>query len=119
RKPPRPTDVVSKNEGDFLFRKAFQRQQQEGLARQRRDVGQPPLGRHRQRRHVGVFVDRNRIPDPREQAKQSGARTKLLIQQRRVLEQGLEHGRDVSVARRLASRQGTGIAPQQRQMFSN
>ena len=34
-------------------------------------------------------------------------------------EQGFEHGPDIGVAGRLAARQGTGIAPQQRQMFRN
>jgi hypothetical protein len=101
------------------LRKTFQRQQQEGLPRQRRDVRQPPLRRQRQRRHVRVVVDRHRIPDLGEQAEQSGARTVPFVEQRAVLQQGLQHGPDIGVARGLVSGQRTGIAPQQRQMFSN
>ena len=41
------------------------------------------------------------------------------VQQRRILNQGFEHGSDIGVTRRLVSRQRTGIAPQQRQVFRN
>jgi hypothetical protein len=43
----------------------------------------------------------------------------LLVEQRRILEQGLEHGADIGVTGGLAPRQRARIAPQQRQMFSN
>jgi hypothetical protein len=41
------------------------------------------------------------------------------IEQGLILKQGLEHGPDIGVARRLVSRQRTGIAAQQRQVFGN
>ena len=112
-------DVGAENESHLLLGKAFQRQQQEGLPRQGRDVRQPPLRRQRQRRHVGVLVDRDRIPYLGEQAEQSGTRTVPFVEQRAVLQQGLQHGPDIGVARGLVPGQRTGIAPQQRQMFSN
>ena len=52
-------DIDTEDEGDFFFGKTFQRQQQERLARQRRDVRQPALGGDRQRRDIGVVVDRD------------------------------------------------------------
>ena len=70
-------------------------------------------------RDIGVVVERHRIPDLGEQPEQSGARSMLLVEQRRVLQQGLQHGRHIGVAGGLISRQRPGIAPQQRQMFSN
>src|SRR6266700_820526 len=91
----------------------------ESLPRQRRDVRQPALRRQRQRRDVRVVVDRDRIPDLGEQAEQSGTRAIPLVEQRGILQQGLQHGPDISVTRSLISGQRTGIAPQQRQMFSN
>ena len=36
-----------------------------------------------------------------------------------ILQQGLQHGAHIGIARGLVSGQRTGIAPQQRQMFSN
>jgi hypothetical protein len=36
----------------------------------------------------------------------------LLIEQGGILKQGLKHGADISVARRLIARQRTGVAPQ-------
>ena len=42
-----------------------------------------------------------------------------LVEQGRILKQGLEHGPDISVARRLVSGQRAGIAAQQRQVFGN
>ena len=41
------------------------------------------------------------------------------VQQRAILQQGLQHGGHISIARGLVSGQRAGIAPQQRQMFSN
>ncbi len=111
--------IDAENPGHFLFGKTFQRQQQKGLPRQRRDVRQPPFRRHRQGGDVGIVVERNRIPDFREQPEQAGARAVLLVEQGRVLQQGFQHGPDIGVAGGLISRQCTGIAPQQRQMFSN
>ena len=72
-------DIRIEDEGHFFFRKAFKRQQQEALARQRRDIRKPTLGRHRQRHDVIIVVDRNRIPDLREQTKQTGTRTMLFV----------------------------------------
>ncbi len=43
----------------------------------------------------------------------------LVVEQRRILQQRFEHGRHVGVARSLIARERAGIAPQQRQMFSN
>jgi hypothetical protein len=42
-----------------------------------------------------------------------------LVEQRGILKQGFKHGPDIGVARRLVSRQRTGVAPQQRQVFGN
>ena len=58
--------VGAQNESDFFFREALQRQQQKGLARQRGDVGKPALRGQRQRGHLGIVVDRDRIPYLRE-----------------------------------------------------
>ena len=41
------------------------------------------------------------------------------IEQGGVLQQGLQHGGDIGVARRLVAGQRAGIAAQQRQMFGN
>ena len=107
-------NVDAEDVGHLLLRKAFQRQQEESLARQRGNIGETALRRHRQRRHLGIVVERNRIPDLREQPEQAGPGAMLAIQQRGVLKQGLQHGRDIGVARRLVSGQRAGIAPQQR-----
>ncbi len=61
----------------------------------------------------------DRIPDLGEQPEQAGARAMALVEQRAVLQQGLQHGGHIGVAGRLVSGQRAGIAPQQRQMFSN
>jgi hypothetical protein len=42
-----------------------------------------------------------------------------LVEQRRVLEQRLQHGSDIGVSGRLISRQGAGITSQERQMLGN
>ena len=97
-------DVGMQHEGDLFLGEAFQRQQQERLPRQRRDVRQPPLGRHRQRPHIGVVIQRDRIPDLRKQPEKTGARAVLLVEQRRILQQGLQHRRDIGVAGSLACR---------------
>jgi hypothetical protein len=48
-----------------------------------------------------------------------GAGSVMLVEQRLILKQGLKHGPDIGVARRLISRQRTGITAQQRQVFGN
>ena len=63
---------------------------------------------------VGIVVERDGIPDLREQPEQPGARSMLLIEQRRILKQSFQHGSDIGIARGLVSRQRAGIAPQQR-----
>jgi hypothetical protein len=50
----------------------------------------------------------------RKQPKQSDAGPVLLVEQGGILKQRFKHGSDVCVARRLVSRQRTGIAAQQR-----
>ena len=112
-------DVGIENERHFLLGEAFEREQQERLPRQRRDVRQPALRRQRQRRDFGIVVERNRVPDLGEQLEQPGARAMPFVQQRAILQQGLQHGGHISIARGLVSGQRAGIAPQQRQMFSN
>ena len=103
--------VAIKDEGDLILGEALQREQQEDLARQRRDVRQPLLGARMQRHHVGILVDGHRVPDFREDTEQPGAGTLAFIQQVSVLQQGFQHGRHVGIARRLAAGQGAGIAP--------
>ena len=61
----------------------------------------------------------DRIPDLREQPEQAGARAVALVEQRGILQQRLQHRRDIGIARGLVSGQRTGIAPQQRQVFGN
>ena len=107
-------DMRIEDESDFLFRKSFERQQQEALARQRRDVRQPALRRHRQRDDIIVVIHGDGIPDLREQTKQTRARSVLLVEQRLILQQRFKHCPDIGIAGRLISRQRTGIAPQQR-----
>ncbi len=54
-----------------------------------------------------------------KQLEQPGARAMPFVEQRAILQQGLQHGTHIGIARGLVSGQRTGIAPQQRQMFSN
>ena len=112
-------DVDVEDERHLLLGEAFEREQQERLPRQRRDVRQPALRRQRQRRDFGIVVERDRIPDLGEKLEQPGARAMPFVEQRAVLQQGLQHGAHIGIARGLVSGQRTGIAPQQRQMFSN
>jgi len=112
-------NLLVEDEGDFFLGKSFQRQQQEGLPRQRRDVRQPALRRRRRGRDFRLVVDRDRIPDLGKQPEKPGAGAVPLVQQRRILQQGLEHRSDIGVAGCLVAGQRAGIAPQQRQMFSN
>jgi len=104
--------VRLENEGHLLLGKAFQRKQQKGLTWQWRDIGQPALGRHRQRHHLGILVEGDRIPDLSEEPEQTCPRSVLLVQQGLILQQSLKHGSNVGVAGGLISRQGTGIPPQ-------
>ncbi len=48
-----------------------------------------PLRRQRQRRHVRVVVERNRVPDLGEQLEQPGARAMPFVQQRTILQQSI------------------------------
>jgi hypothetical protein len=91
-------DVGAEDEGDFSSEKPSSDKQQEGLARQRRDVGQPPLRRQRQRRDVALVVDRHRIPDLGEQPEQARARAVAFVEQRAILQQRFEHGGDIGIA---------------------
>jgi len=70
-----PSSATSRKACGVLLGKSFQRDQQEGLPRQRRDMAESPLDRHLDLgRRLGGAVDGDGIPDLGEQPIERHAR---------------------------------------------
>ena len=110
--------VDVENAGSVVLGEALERHQQERLTGLRRDVGEPLSAGRSARRGRGA-VDRDRIPDLCEQTVERDPRTTLIIDNRRILDQGLQGGAHVGIAGGLVSRQSSRIATQKRQVLGN
>src|SRR5262249_50762239 len=93
--------------------------QQEGLARQRGDVGEFLLTWQLGLDRAPRAVDGKRIPDFGEQTIERYPGAPLIVHHAWVGDHGLEAGCNIRIARGLASRQGSAIPPQKRHILGD
>ena len=110
-------DVDIENLRGVLLGEAFQRDQQERLARQGREAGEPLSAGMSAVDGRLLAVERDRIPDLGEQPIERDPRAAGLVDDRRIRDQGLQGGAHIGVAGGLAAGQGPGITPQKRQVL--
>ena len=112
--------VETENGGDVSDREAFDRAQEEGLARQRRNRFKLVVrGRWGTRLDIGLEIDADRVPQTGEGPEQGNPRIDLRIEQRGVLDQHFKRGGDIGVAGSLVARKRAGKPPQVRKMRRN
>ena len=107
--------------GRLPVREPFERDQQERLPRQGRDLAEMPVARRRRGHRIGSRPI-GRVPDAREDTVKVDARfggRRRVLKQRPIFAQGFKGRGDVGIARRLASRQSPRIAPQVREILGN
>ena len=103
--------------GSVFFRETFERYQEKGLARPRRNLGQVLLRRQDDLAGLRLAVNRHRIPDFGEQPIERDPRVRARFQDFRAGNQRFHSGNDIGVAGRLAAGQSARIATQRRQML--
>src|SRR5712671_7614668 len=89
--------------------KSFHREQQEGLPRQRRDVGKLMLAGPYQTCMRSVAVDRDRVPYPGKQLVEADAWTTIPVDQAGIGHEGFQGSHYIRLAPRLAPRQRAAV----------
>ncbi len=110
--------ITIENAGNVLVGKAFDRAEQKGLPRQRRDGFELAVGRRRHASlHLRFEVEADGAPQPGEDAEQGNARIQGAVEQRRVLDQDLKRRGDIGVPGALRAGQRSRKTPQVGKMW--